>query len=337
MSPEAPSHALDIDGVVELASVERNGLIESRHLGAAIVVRAAEGTAPGADTVRAFGDVGALVYPRSSLKPFQAVTVLRSGVPLDGAQLVLATASHSGTGAHVEVVAELLDRAGLAEDDLQCPVDWPGDPDAAATARTNGQRRRLTMNCSGKHAAFLLACVENGWSTRDYLDPGHPLQAKVRATIEEFVGERVGHVGVDGCGAPLFAVTLRGLALAFSRFARGVNATGPDADAGRLTEAILGNAWAIDGPGRPNTVVIDELGIVCKGGAEGVIAMSSTDGTAVALKSLDGSHRATSLVGLHLLASAGGIPRADAERVSALVTDRVLGGGAPVGAISVSV
>lgn len=335
MSTPATAHALNIDGVVELAQLERNGFIESRHLGAAVVVRAAgettRGEATEVEVVRALGDVDALVYPRSSLKPFQAITVLRSGVSLEGAQLVLATASHSGMPAHVEVVAELLERAGLTEDDLQCPPDWPGDPDSAAAARTSGQKRRITMNCSGKHAAFLLACVQNGWPTSNYLDPQHPLQVAIRATIEEFLGEPVGHVGVDGCGAPLFAVSLRGLATSFSRLARGVNAAGPDADAARLSAAIRENAWAIDGPGRANTVVIDELGLTCKGGAEGVIAMSATDGTAVALKSLDGSHRVTSLVALHLLAKAGAIPQADAERVSALVTDRVLGGGVPVG------
>ncbi len=335
MSALATGHALGTDGVVELANLDRNGLIESRHLGAAVVVRSA-GDTTGVETVRALGDTSALVYPRSSLKPFQAIAVMRSGVTLEGAQLVLASASHSGTPAHVEIVSQLLDRAGLTEIDLQCPVDWPGDPEAATIARTTGQRRRITMNCSGKHAAFLLACVENGWSTNDYLDPEHPLQKAIRATIEEFLGERVGHVGVDGCGAPLFAVSLNGLATSFSRLARGVNATGPDADAARLTAAILANAWAIDGPGRPNTVVIDELSLVCKGGAEGVIAMSTIDGTAVALKSLDGSHRITSLVALHLLSQAGAIRLSEAERVSALVTDRVLGGGKPVGSINVA-
>ncbi len=330
MTDAAGRHSLGTDGAVELAFLERNGLIESRHVGAAVVI------SPAGEAVRSLGDVDALVYPRSSLKPFQAITVLRSGVSLDGAQLVLASASHSGTPAHVEVVRQLLERAGLSEDALQCPLDWPGDVEAAAVARTSGRKRRLTMNCSGKHASFLLACVENGWSTADYLDPGHPLQVRVRATIEEFTGEPVGHVGVDGCGAPLFAVSLRGLATAFSRLARGRNATVPDADAARLVEAIRADAWAIEGPGRPNTVVIDELGLVAKGGAEGVMAMASIDGTAVALKSLDGSHRVTSLVALELLAQAGAVPRAEADRVSGLVTDKVLGGGVPVGAIRVA-
>lgn len=327
MSDPAARHALGVDGTVELARVERNGLVESRHVGAAVVV------SPTGGVTQALGDVDALVYPRSSLKPFQAITVLRSGVSLEGAQLVLASASHAGTPAHVDVVEAILERAGLTEDALQCPLDWPGDAEAAAIARTSGEKRRITMNCSGKHASFLLACVENGWPTADYLDPAHPLQVRIRETIEEFTGEPVGHVGVDGCGAPLFAVSLRGLATAFSRLARGVNARGPDADAVRLAEAIRANAWAIQGQGLPNTVIIEELGLVAKGGAEGVMAMGSSDGTAVALKSLDGSHRVTSLVALELLAQAGAVPRGDADRVTALVTEKVLGGGQPVGAI----
>jgi L-asparaginase II len=330
VSRTRPPHPLGVDGVVELARVERSGLTESRHLGAALAVDAA------GEVLNSLGDVDALVYPRSSLKPFQAITVLRSGVELEGAHLVLASASHSGTPAHLEVVAQLLERAGLTEDALQCPLDWPGDPEAAAVARTSGARRRMAMNCSGKHAAFLLACVENGWSTADYLDPAHPLQARIRDTVEEFTGEPVGGVGVDGCGAPLFAVTLRGLATAFSRLARGENATGPDAGAARLVDAIRANAWAIEGPGRPNTVVIHELGLVAKGGAEGVMAMGAADGTAVALKALDGSHRVTSLVALELLARAGAIPRSEADRVAALTTERVLGGGEPVGTVAVA-
>lgn len=323
-------HALGVDGVVELATLERNELVESRHLGAAVTI-----SATGA-VLESLGDVDALVYPRSSLKPMQALAVMRSGVSLDGAQLVLASASHAGTTAHVDVVSKLLERAGLTEDALQCPLDWPGDPQSAALARTSGRKRRATMNCSGKHAAFLLACVQNGWPTETYLDPEHPLQQLVRKTIEEFTGEPVDHVGVDGCGAPLFAVSLRALATVFSLVARGRNASGDDDDVERLAAAIRSNAWAIDGPGRANTVVIDELGLICKGGAEGVIAMGSADGTAVAMKSLDGSHRITSLVALELLARAGAISRADADRVSALVTERVLGGGVPVGRINVA-
>ena len=311
------SRSLDASGVVELAVLSRSGLDESRHLGAAAVV------APDGSLLAAHGDVDAIVFGRSSLKFFQAITVLRSGVSLEGAQLVLASASHAGTPQHVAVVNELLDRAGLAEDDLQCPIDWPSD---GASRRAADHPSRLFMNCSGKHAAFLLACIDNGWSTHDYLETEHPLQQRIRATVEEFTGEPVGHVGVDGCGAPVFAVTVRGLATAVGRVSR-------DPDGARLAAAILAEPWALDGVGRQNTVVIEQLGLLAKGGAEGVIVMATPDGTAVALKMIDGSPRATTLVALQLLAATGAIPQDEADRVAEVTTEKVLGGGAPVGDI----
>ena len=202
------SHPLGPTGVVELAILSRSGLDESRHLGAAVVV------SPDGTIARSLGDADALVYGRSSLKFFQAIAVLRSGVSLAGAQLVLATASHSGTAAHVHIVRSLLARAGLGEDALQCPLDWPLDSASRSAASAPA---RVTMNCSGKHAAFLLACVENGWPSASYLAPEHPLQQLIRDTVEEFTGEPIGQVGVDGCGAPVFATTLRGLAIAVGR------------------------------------------------------------------------------------------------------------------------
>lgn len=319
------SHALDVDGAVELAVLERSGLVESRHLGAAVVIR------PDGSVLRSLGDSDALVYPRSSLKPLQAIAVLRAGADLDGVQLALATASHSGTADHQRVAAEILARAGLTESDLGCPADWPSDTVAAAEALSHGAKRKLAMNCSGKHASFLLACVANHWALDDYLDPLHPLQRLIRETVQEFTGEPVGHLGTDGCGAPLFAITLRGLATGISRVAQG-----RDEQTARLSAAIRQHPWAIDGHGRANTIVVEELGLTAKLGAEGVNVMAAADGTAVAVKVLDGSQRATTLVCLELLTQVGAIDREDAERVTALTTERVLGGGEPVGELRVA-
>lgn len=316
------SHALDRAGVVELAILERSGLDESRHLGAAVVV------SPDGSVLRELGDGSALVYGRSSLKLFQAIAVLRSGVSLEGAQLVLATASHAGTAAHVAVVRSVLERAGLDEGALQCPHDWPLD---SASRHEAVAPLRVTMNCSGKHAAFLFACVHNGWPTDTYLEHDHPLQQLIRSTVEEFTGEPIGRTGVDGCGAPVFATTLRGLA---TGVANACASTDPAAV--RLVDAILADPWAISGPGRPNTVVAEQLGLVTKGGAEGVIIMAAPGGAAVALKMVDGSGRATTLVALRLLASVGAISEDEAVRVAGLTTERVLGGGVPVGSIRVS-
>lgn len=328
MTTDAP-HALTLEGSRELAFLDRNGLVESRHAGAAVVV---DGRG---QVIEAVGDADALIYPRSSLKPLQAVAVLRSGAVLDSEQVSLATASHTGTDRHVAVVKRLLASIGLSEGDLQCPADWPSDAAALAAARTGGAKRRVTMNCSGKHASFLAACVANGWPTDTYLDPAHPLQVGIRSLIEEFAGEEVGHSGVDGCGAPLFALSLTGLARGVGRVARNA-ATVTDSAEGRLVAAIREHPWGIAGPGHPNTIVIEQLGLVTKMGAEGVLVAATDDGTSVAVKMLDGSARATYAVALELLARTGALDRNDADRVTALTTERVLGGGQPVGAVRVA-
>lgn len=292
-------------------------------------------TGPGGGVLRELGNGTADIYGRSSLKPFQAIAVLRAGVDLDGEQLVLATASHAGTDEHVRVVREILAAAGADESHLLCPADWPLDRDASFAARVAGLGpRRVTMNCSGKHASFLLACAVNDWPAAGYLDPSHPLQQLIRSTIEELTGEAVGTVGIDGCGAPVFGTSLRGLATAVGRISGAARAGDPIL--GRLAAAILADGWAIDGPGRATTVVIDRLGLVAKNGAEGVMVIGAADGTAVAVKALDGSNRATTLVALELLVSVGAVDRALADSVIAETTERVLGAGVPVGELRAS-
>jgi L-asparaginase II len=319
------TEALETAGSVELARLERSGMVESRHVGAAALV------APDGSLIRGLGDVSALIYPRSSLKPLQALAVLSTGADLDPVQAVLASASHAGTPEHLAVVRTILTAAGLDESALQCPADWPLDREARrAMIEAGEEKTSIAMNCSGKHAAFLLACVRGGWSSDDYLDPSHPLQQHVVETVERYTGETVEHTGIDGCGAPVHAVSLHGLARAMSRIA------GPavELDAAYLALSIRANAWAIDGVGRPNTIAIERLGVVAKGGAEGVLVMGAADGTSVAVKILDGSERARTLVALELLVEAEAIAREAADEVLGLTLEGVLGGGRVVGAIT---
>lgn len=327
MTDAAVPHPLDGTGVVELALVERSGFIESRHLGAAVV------TDRTGVVARALGDASALVFPRSSLKPLQAIAALRAGAPLHDVQLVLATASHVGTPAHIDVVRGILAESGLDESALQTPADWPADVAShEALAAAGDHARPLYMTCSGKHAAFLAACVAQGWDTASYLDLSHPLQQLIRAVVEEYTGEHVTVTGIDGCGAPVHAVTLPGMARAVSLLVRGLNGAGErDEHAAALVDAVLANGWGIQGLGTPDSVVIDELGLLTKGGAEGYMVMAARTGETVALKILDGSLRAASLVALHLLAQAGVLDGTAADRVAGLATQSVTGGGRVVG------
>ncbi|MBG6239687.1 L-asparaginase II [Mycetocola sp. CAN_C7] len=318
---------------VELAIVTRSGFVESRHVGSAIVLD------QHADIIRSLGDPNAPVFPRSTLKPFQAIAVMNAGVGLRGAAAVLATASHSGTQRHVSVVRSILAQAGLTEIALQCPADWPTDQTARdELLRDNGTPSPIYMNCSGKHAAMLLACVTNGWPIETYLENDHPMQVLVKDVVERFTGERPSHTGIDGCGAPVHALSLASLARGIGRI-RTSSPTSPFAiyrNAGLLCAAVLENGWALDGPGRANTIVIDRLGVFAKLGAEGVMVMAAADGTTVALKMLDGSLRAATVVGLQLLVDAGALER---EAVDAVLPDlklSIAGGDRTVGEIRVS-
>ncbi|UXN25129.1 asparaginase [Curtobacterium flaccumfaciens] len=323
VSPEVRSdrHPLTADGSVELAVLERSGFDESRHVGAGVVVDA---TGAVIDSV---GDVTASIYPRSTMKPFQALAVRRAGALFSDEELVLTTASHAGTAAHQALALHMLESFDHVEADLGCPPDMPFDRGAA---RTMDGPRRLAMNCSGKHAGMLAACRVNGWDEATYLDIEHPLQQRVRSVVEEYTHETVDLVGTDGCGAPVFPLTLTGLARGFA----GVVARADD-DSAALTDAVLAHPWAIDGVGRANTVTIERLQVLAKLGAEGVMVMGLPGGAAVAVKVLDGSQRAGTLAALALLERNGLVASDGVAEVLEATGERVLGGGVPVGAVRV--
>ncbi len=298
-----------------LAEVVRSGFAESRHRGRLVLLGQ-----NGAVTVAA-GAVHAPMFPRSSNKPMQAAAMLDCGLKLDGTLLALAAASHSGEEFHVAGVREILHGAGLSEADLQCPPE----PD------------RIHMNCSGKHAAMLATCVVAGWPTASYRDPGHPLQVRIAATIERLAGEPVAATGVDGCGAPVFAVSLAGLARAF----RALVLAEPGAAERRVADAMRAYPTWMSGTGRADALIMGAVpGLLCKSGAEGVCAFALADGRAGAVKIDDGGQRAAAPVVASVLrrlaAAAAGADRAAAADLAAL--DRlagpaVTGGGEPVGEI----
>jgi L-asparaginase II len=315
---------------VELAVVERSGFIESRHAGFAMVL------SPDGTVAERLGNTETTFLPRSSMKPLQALACLSAGAPLEGVSLAIATASHAGTDRHVSAVRDILDAAGLGENDLGCPAAWPTDSASRdEMARDHAEPARIRMNCSGKHAAMLLTCVQSGWPTAGYLDPNHPMQLHVREVVERLTGERVAATAIDGCGAPVFALTLSGLARAMHRVGTSSERS-PFAlhrNAGALVRAVKENPWAIDGPGRPDTVVIERLGVFAKTGAEGVMVMTAPDGTTVALKMLDGSGRAATVVALRLLERAGALTAPDVAATTAALPLTVSGGGRDVGSI----
>ena len=321
-----------------LAEVIRSGIVESRHRGS-LAVLAADGSLE-----LAVGAAGRPMLPRSSNKPMQAAAMLRCGLRLEGELLALAAASHSGEEFHVRGVSRILRSAGLSESDLQCPPDLPLDETARnAWLRDGGVADRVHMNCSGKHAAMLATCVAAGWPTATYRDPDHPLQAQIKRVIAGLSGEPVAATGVDGCGAPLFSISVLGLARAFRELVLAETGSAERA----VADAMRANPVWTSGTTRAEAAMAGAVpGLLIKSGAEGVCAFALADGRAAAVKFDDGAQRATPPIVAQLLIQLIADGKRDAPEprtgptappglavLAELARPPVTGGGVPVGEI----
>ncbi|MEB3329059.1 MAG: asparaginase [Candidatus Sericytochromatia bacterium] len=280
-----------------LALVTRSGEVESIHAGHLVVV-----TAEGRVLVSR-GDPDTAVWVRSSVKPLQVLPLLLSGaadaLALAPETLAVAQASHSGTDRHRAVVQALMTRAGLPLSALRCGRHTPYDEATAhALIRAGAVPDTLRCNCSGKHAAMLVVCQHLGWDLAGYRDPDHPLQRWIRDLLAAAAGvpsHAVG-VGVDGCGAPVWRLSVRGLAQAYARVAsgRGLN-DDVAAAAARALEAFARHPELVAGPGRLDTALVGAGAgrLVAKIGGEAVHAGAWLgEGPAWALKVTDGGKRA---------------------------------------------
>lgn len=311
-----------------LAHYTRGGLVESVHR-ASLVALDRDGS-----VVFSHGGIDSPVYPRSSLKPLQAVAMVRLGLDLPDDLLALVCASHSGEEFHLDGVERILAGAGLGVGALQNTPSYPlKDSEVDRWVIEGRPKSSLGQNCSGKHAGMLATCVRNGWQTSDYLDPRHPLQHAVMETVADLTGETSGPVATDGCGAPVMAFSLTGLARAFARIA----SADPETPEGRVAGAIRAYPLFLGGTGRDVSVLVaGTAGLIAKDGAEGVYAAALDDGRSVALKMAEGGggvgggpQRARPVIMAAALRRLG-VPSSAYEQVEDVP---VLGHGRPVGAV----
>ncbi|MFJ9377119.1 asparaginase [Streptomyces sp. NPDC101455] len=304
-----------------VAHLIRGGMIEGIHYGSVVVL-----DADGRVQLQ-IGDIEAAFYPRSAIKPVQAVAMVRAGLPLDGELLSLAAASHSGEERHLAGARRILELAGLSEDSLRNVPDLPFDPVVRdAWVREGRAPSRLAQNCSGKHAAMLYVSKLNGWSLDDYLDPAHPLQQAIAEIVEDLTGQRIARVTVDGCGAPLFSISLHGLARAVAR----ITTAAPGTPEARVADAMREYAEMASGAGRDVAALMRAVpGLLAKDGFEGVQVAALPDGRAVAVKVSDGANRARVPVAAAALARAG----VEEGLLAEFAGEPLLGGGEPVGCV----
>lgn len=316
------------DAFVPIAQTSRSGFAESIHFGA-VVALDRDGS-----VLTSAGDPTVAIYPRSSNKPLQAVAMVCNGLDLPPDLLALVCASHDGTPAHLDAVQRILSTVGLDASALQNTPDLPLDEASAHTVlRSGGERTALQQNCSGKHSGMLATCVANGWPLDSYLDPGHPLQQAIDAVLPSLTNEPLGHVGIDGCGAPAHVMSLLGLARAFRNIATG--AAGDESAsvaAAAVAAAMSGYPEMVGGAARDVTRFMRHVpGLVAKDGAEAVFAAALPDGRAVAVKIADGNSRACPAAVVAALRALG----VDVREIEPLVRRPILGHGHEVGAVSV--
>ena len=323
-TPQATTHTTDHSSAfdVELAQLTRNNFIEARHRGRLILL------GPDGEIQLALGNIHEPFYLRSAAKPLQAIGSMKAGAPLRGSQVAIACGSHRSTFEQMRAVQDVLTQGStetnpLTPANLALKPTLPSDKQARqAMVQANLAATALAHPCSGKHAAFLWA----NWTLHNYLDPAHPLQQVITEEIEAFTGEPVAAIGVDGCGAPVHAVSLAGAARAYSTLGAAIRNLGADARASTVATAMVDYPELIQAPGSPDTVLSEELDAIVKGGAEGVLCISLRSGASVVVKMSDGSHRAMYAVALRALAAGGYLSAEDCERLLALVVRPVTGG-----------
>lgn len=294
-----------------LAEVWRGPVLESIHRGTAVVCR------PDGEVVAAWGDPARRILPRSSCKMLQALPLVESGAAdaagLTVQHLALACASHSGSDAHTSLAQKWLRSIGLAESDLRCGPQEPSDKAAERWLFELGkQPGQIHNNCSGKHCGMLTLGQRLG-AGPEYVDPVHPVQQAIRTAISEICGEEITEWAIDGCSAPNFVVSMKGLATAMARFA--VPETLGDvrgAAARRLRDAMIEYPILVAGQGRSCTALMfacDRRAAV-KTGAEGVfVGILPEAGLGIAIKIDDGASRGSEAAITALLARYGALDR----------------------------
>ena len=301
---------------VTLLEVIRSGMVESVHAGH-LLIEDSDG-----NELLSLGDVTSPIYPRSAIKAIQASAMVRSGLRLSPKQLALVCASHAGSNEHLEVARSILIGAGLDESALQ---NTPDKPLGSAERIAWGEKvaTSLSANCSGKHAGMLATCVANNWDLKSYREPSHPLQQKIIEEFERLSQVKIEKISIDGCGAPLFALSIKAISRAVRNLIRSQDPVHQE-----VISACIENPTMVSGNGRLPTLLMESGKLFAKDGAEGVMEIATRSGGTITWKMSDGSQRGANELAMASLAILD-------EKVD-LPREKVLGGGQVVGEVVVS-
>jgi L-asparaginase II len=296
-----------------LVEATRGRIAESVHRGRAAVVDVSGRVAA------AWGDIEAPVYPRSAVKPLQALALVESGAAdafgLDDTELALTCASHSAEPRHLDGITAWLERMGLTPGDLECGAQWPlrHEPTMEALIRAGERSTGLHNNCSGKHTGMLATALHLGAPCTGYVNLEHPVQQRIMGILEQMCGYDLSGAPVarDGCSVPSFAIPLGNLARGMACFAAPDSL--PDhriAAVRRISAAMIAHPGLVEGEGRyaSRLMAATRGQVIAKGGAEGVVCAALPDrGLGIAIKCDDGSARGAHMIMTGVLRALGAL------------------------------
>lgn len=322
MQTDAAREALPV-----LAEVTRSGWVESRHRGVVVVVDT-QGTIH-----RQRGPANWRTYMRSAAKPVQAVPLIESGAAdsfrFTEEELAICCASHTGEEIHQQVVQSVLQKIGQPAEALACGVHPPTDSRTRRQLVAAGRRPNvLHHNCSGKHGGMLAVCVHRDWPVAGYRSADHPLQREIVQVMSELTGCSIEdiHLGVDGCGVPVFGLPLSAMARVFAILGTEGQAPRHGEALRRIREAMTGNPYLIAGRGQFDTALMQQCGerVVAKSGAEGVFCCGVIGrGLGIVIKMEDGYARALPSVALQCLLELNVVTEADLHALSSFFEPEV--------------
>jgi L-asparaginase II len=304
-----------------LVEVTRGGLVESIHQVAACAVDARGGVHLQA------GNVDVPVFLRSTAKPFIAAAAVEAGVVerfgLEPREIAVMAASHQAEPFHLDAVRSILRKIGMDATALQCGAHYPYDETSAHAMMREGEApSALHNNCSGKHAGILALCIAIGADPSTYLEASNPAQRRILELCARLSDDDAyaWPLGIDGCGIPVYATSLRRAALSFARFASLEGVDARDARALQVVrDAMVAHPAYVSGTGDLDTVLMEVAAgaIACKGGAEGVHGVAAIpQGLGYVSKVLDGASRARGPSTIAALRSLDVLDEAQATKLS---------------------
>ncbi|PKG24789.1 asparaginase [Niallia nealsonii] len=263
------------------------------------------------------GDPHRLTFPRSAMKPFQAVPLVETGTKeafnYSVQDLALSCASHAGEDFHREHVLAVLKRIGLNEEALQCGTHTPWNIKSYKKLLQAGKDiTSVYHNCSGKHSSMLATAVHMKEDIHTYREVNHPAQQRILAAIAdicEVPKESIG-LSVDGCGVPVHQLPLDKAALGYAKLAQ------PEQTAGKnhaktlveIRKAMMEYPEMVAGTNRFDTDIMKayDKKVVAKVGAEAVQCLGLIEkGIGIAIKVEDGSTRAVHVASMEVLNQLG--------------------------------